>query len=120
MLNGVCIGGFNVINIEEVYEKTKLPIITITRDKPNKEKIEDALKKHFKDWKSRLNIINKGEFTEIKTKFNPIFVKFIGIEEKEVKEIINLTTIRGVLPEPIRIAHLIATAIVKGESQGKA
>lgn len=120
IIDGVCIGGFNVIDIEKVYEKTKLPIITITRDKPNKEKIENALKKHFKDWKKRLEIINKGNFSEIKRNHNPIFVNFIGISKEEVGEIINLTTIRGALPEPIRLAHLIATAFVKGESHGKA
>lgn len=120
LIDGVCIGGFNVIDIEKVYEKTKLPIITITRNKPNKEKIENALKKHFKDWKKRLEIINKGNFIEIKTTHKPIFIKFIGLNEKEVKEIIKLTTIRGALPEAIRIAHLIATAFVRGESKGKA
>jgi len=38
----------------------------------------------------------------------------------DLKEAIHRCTIRGALPEPVRIAHLIATAIVKGESKGKA
>ena len=29
-------------------------------------------------------------------------------------------TVRGCLPEPIRLAHLVATALVRGESKGKA
>ncbi|RLF35484.1 MAG: hypothetical protein DRM99_04525, partial [Thermoplasmata archaeon] len=34
--------------------------------------------------------------------------------------IIKLSTIRGVIPEPIRVAHLIASGITRGESYGKA
>ena len=39
---------------------------------------------------------------------------------EEAKEIIKLSTIRGVIPEPIRMAHLIASGITRGESYGKA
>ena len=82
------------------------------------EKIEDALKKHFDDWKERLEIINKGEMHEIKLGYT-IYSKFFGIDEKEGKEIIKLATIRGAIPEPVRVAHLIATGIKKGESKGR-
>jgi len=38
----------------------------------------------------------------------------------ELREVIDLSTVRGALPEPLRIAHLIATALAKGESHGRA
>ena len=38
----------------------------------------------------------------------------------DIVKIIKLTTVRGVLPEPIRLAHLIASGIATGESQSKA
>jgi hypothetical protein len=120
LLDGISLGGFNVVDIEEIFNKTKLPVITITRDKPNLKKIESALKKHFSDWEKRLDLINKGGLHEIETKHNPIYVKFVGIDIKETKEIIKISTIRGVIPEPIRVAHLIASGIKRGESYGKA
>ena len=35
LLDGVAFGGFNVIDIEEIYDATNIPILTITRDKPD-------------------------------------------------------------------------------------
>ena len=120
LLDGIALGGFNIIDIEELYNDTNLPILTITRDKPDFEKIKLALKKNFEDWKERWNLMSKGKLHEIKTSHNPIYVKCIGISLGEAKEIIKLSTIRGVIPEPIRVAHLIASGVTRGESYGKA
>lgn len=120
MIDGMALGGFNIININELFESTNIPIITITRDKPNIEKIKIALQKNFNDWQKRWDIINIGELCEIKTKHNPIYIKCVGISKNDAKEIIHISTIRGVLPEPLRIAHLIASGVTRGESYGKA
>ena len=120
MLDGIALGGFNIIDIEDLYNNTNIPVLTITRDKPDFDKIKSALKKNFRDWKERWGLMSKGELHEVKTSHNPIYVKYIGINIREAKEIIKLSTIRGVIPEPIRVAHLIASGITRGESHGKA
>jgi endonuclease V-like protein UPF0215 family len=120
MFDGVALGGFNVVDIEKLYNKFEIPITTITRTKPELDVIKDTLKKHFEDWQVRWEAINNLELIRIETNFKPIYIKHIGISLPELKRIIALTTVRGVLPEPIRIAHMIATAMVKGESSGKA
>lgn len=120
LLDGIALGGFNVVDIDNVFKSTKLPVITITRDKPDFKKIKVALKKNFDDWKHRLGLMKNGKIHKVETKHNPIYVKCAGIDIGEAKEIINISTIRGVVPEPIRVAHLIASGITRGESYGKA
>jgi len=120
LIDGVALGGFNLVDVEKIYNKTKIPVITITRDEPDIDKINKALKKHFSDWKKRVDLIKKERIHKIKTKHNPIFITFVGINLKEAKEIIKISTIRGVIPEPIRVAHIIASGIKRGESYGKA
>jgi endonuclease V-like protein UPF0215 family len=120
MFDGVALGGFNVIDIKKLYDKIQIPITTITRTKPDFKTIQNTLKKHFADWEKRWNAISKHELIKISTNYNPIYIKFVGLDKSEIKRIIKITTVRGVLPEPIRVAHLIATAIVRGESAGKA
>jgi len=120
MLDGISLGGFNVVDIEEIYADTKLPVITITRDKPDFKKIKKALQKNFDDWKERLSVMKKGRLHSVKTLHKPIYIKCVGVSLEEAKEIIKISTIRGVVPEPIRMAHLIASGITKGESYGKA
>lgn len=120
MLDGVALGGFNIVDIEELYKKIGLPIVTITREEPNFEAMEKALKEHFEDWQGRLDIIKKGELVVVETKHKPIYVKFVGIDLEEVKTIVELSTVRGALPEAIRVAHLIASGVAVGESYGRA
>jgi uncharacterized protein len=120
MMDGACLGGFNVVDIDELSESTYLPVITITRDKPNQKKIKHALQKNFKDWKERWSLLQKGTLHMIPTQHNPIYIKCTRISLEDAKEIINISTIRGVIPEPIRVAHLIASGIIRGESYGKA
>ena len=118
MVDGIALGGFNVIDGNRIYEEIGIPVITITREKPDMEKILEALRKHFEDWKERWNLINNGKLHEIKLNYT-IYAKFFGIDMEEGIETIKIATIRGAIPEPIRIAHLIATGIKKGESKGR-
>ena len=120
LLDGVALGGFNVVDIENLSTAIHLPVITITRDKPNFVTIKRALQKNFVDWSHRWQVLQKGELYTVETRHNPIYVKCAGITIEEAKEIIKLSTIRGTIPEPIRVAHLIASGITRGESYGKA
>ncbi|RLF45363.1 MAG: hypothetical protein DRN17_02700 [Thermoplasmata archaeon] len=115
MMDGATLGGFNVVDGEEVYEKTGLPIITVTKEKPNEEKMKNALRKHFDDWKERWEIINKGDMKKVELAY-PLYIKCWGIKFGEAKEVIKLSIVRGAIPEPLRIAHLIASGIKTGES----
>lgn len=120
LFDGVTLGGFNIIDRKRIYEETKIPIISITRDEPDFEKIKIALKHHFDDWKKRYDLMAQGKLVTFKTQYNPIYCKYVGLTNDRAKEIIKLATIHGVIPEPIRVAHLIASGITRGESYGKA
>jgi endonuclease V-like protein UPF0215 family len=56
----------------------------------------------------------------VETPHKPLYATVSGLEPHELKEAIHRCTVRGALPEPVRIAHVIATAIVRGESKGNA
>ncbi len=119
MLDGISLGGFNVVDIQELHRNTGLPVITITREQPDFTKIKNALQKHFVDWKKRWDTILEGKLRKVNSKY-PLYVQYVGMKFPTVCEIIHLCTIRGAIPEPIRIAHLIATGITLGESHGRA
>jgi endonuclease V-like protein UPF0215 family len=40
------------------------------------------------------------------------------VEEPDAKGIVTASTVRGSIPEPVRLAHLIARASVTGKSKG--
>jgi endonuclease V-like protein UPF0215 family len=119
MLNGIALGGFNVIDIQELCRKTSLPVIIIMRRKPDYNAIENALK-HFKDGKRRLEIILKaGAVKSVLIKGKKIYFQHAGITENLCEKIIKLSATHSLVPEPIRAAHIIGSGIVLGETRGR-
>jgi len=118
MLDGITLAGFNIVDIEQLSNSTDTPIVTVTRDKPDLDNMRSALTKHFDDWESRCALITKLELRKVKTEHRPIFVSSYGGDEHELDALVVAATVRGAVPEPIRMAHLIASALVRGESYG--
>ena len=120
MFDGVTLGGFNIVDIKRLNEETNLPVIVINRKLPNLKKVKNALK-NFDDFVERWKtILNAGKIKEYRVKDRKIYYQSIGLSDEETKEIIDLSSTRSFIPEPLRIAHIIATAFVKGESSGRA
>jgi hypothetical protein len=120
LLDGAALGGFNVVDVRRIHEETGLPVATVTRDLPDYGEIEKALRKHFEDWEPRLAMMRSTALEEFETEHTPIYVGRVGIEREELAEMLKAATVQGALPEALRVAHLIATAIVRGESRGRA
>lgn len=120
MFDGITLGGFNIIDIKKMYEKTELPVIVINRKIPNLERVKNALK-NFENFEERWNmILNAGKIKECRIKDKKVYYQSIGLSDDDTKEIIVLSSTRSFIPEPLRVAHIIATAFVKGESGGRA
>ncbi len=117
MLNGVTMGGFNVVDLEALYEKTGTPVISIMRRLPDMESIKSALN-NLSEPERRYNLILKaGEVIEVPTKRGePVYMQYKGIDEASALEIVRSSSTHSRIPEPVRVAHLIATGIVLGES----
>ncbi len=119
MLDGISYAGFNLIDIKELNKKTKLPVITIQRKLPNIKKFSDTMKM-FKDYKKRIAIVKKaGKFYRYKVPAGQVFYQRHGISDDSCRKILDITCIRSNVPEPLRVAHLIASGL-SGESKGRA
>jgi uncharacterized protein len=115
MLDGVTFAGFNVVDIKKLNEKTKLPVIAVTRDRPDFGEIRKALKKlpfAAKRWKA---VVSAGEIFEVSTrsKKEKVYMEISGIVEEDARKILKLTSTRSSVPEALRVAHLIASGIGK-------
>jgi len=116
MLDGIALGGFNVVDVEELYRELGIPVIVVIRRRPNMEAIERALRR-FKDGERRMEILRKAG--EVR-KCGKIFFQCYGVEPAIAEQVIKKSTKRGNIPEPLRVAHIIASGIVLGESHGRA
>lgn len=122
MVNGISLGGFNVIDIKKLNARTKLPVIVVIRHKPNFIKILRALKKANKAKAMKRFELMKmaGKPLPLSLKKKKIYFQVSGLSTKKAKEIIRMSSTHGSIPEPLRISHIIASGIVLGESHGRA
>lgn len=120
ILDGVAVGGFNVIDIDRLQAAIRRPVVTVTREKPDLAAIERALKRRFDDWEDRLAQMRRHDVEAVRSSGGTLWVSYVGADRDAVREALGLTTIRGNLPEPLRIAHLVAAGIARGESKGRA
>jgi endonuclease V-like protein UPF0215 family len=119
MLDGITFGGFNVVDIAQIFEKTKVPVIVAMRKYPNFEKIEKALQ-NFSDGNERWKNVEKAGPVYSVNDSESLFIQISGIELSDALEIVKLSTTHSNLPEPIRTAHIIAAGVETGESYGNA
>jgi hypothetical protein len=116
MTNGTTLGGFNILDINELYEKTRVPVLAVLRKRPDQQKVERALS-HFPDKRKRLDKIRKaGQIYS----YRRLYFQMAGLTEGQARELIDKTVKIGNLPEPVRIAHLIASGVTYGESTKRA
>lgn len=119
MLDGIALAGFNIVDVERLHTELRVPVITVTRDRPDFGKMKDALMNHFPDWEKRYSLMTNLELKEVETTQKPIYASAAGLEWPEAASLIKQSTVRGVVPEPVRVAHLISSAMVRGESYGR-
>ena len=113
MLNGVTLAGFNIVDIKEFHEKVKLPIIAVTRDKPDFQDIKKALR-NLPETEKRWKAIEKaGKLIRVRTREGeePIYVHVAGVSEETAKRILRSTSTRSNIPEALRVAHIIASGL---------
>ncbi|MFZ2411288.1 MAG: DUF99 family protein [Candidatus Methanoperedens sp.] len=119
MLDGVTYAGFNPIDLKNLYDETNIPVIVFMRSCPDFEKIKLALGQ-LPEKDKRWDIIrHAGRIYKIAQE-NPVFIQLCGIDKDSAVEIVRMTSVHSNIPEPLRVAHLIATGVVLGESTGKA
>ncbi|MBN1785231.1 MAG: DUF99 family protein [Candidatus Bathyarchaeota archaeon] len=113
VLDGVTFAGFNVVDISELSSRLNLPVISVVREKPDLEKIKNALKNlpYFEvRWQA---MENAGELFTVETKEgeNPIYIHTAGILWEDAEKVMRVTSTRSLIPEALRVAHIIASGL---------
>lgn len=124
LTSGITFAGFNVLNVNEVFERTGLPVIVVSRKKPDMKSVKLALK-NLPEWEKRWEILNSaGDIIPVDTEDSggrktTIYIQIKGIKNRDARKVVSMSCTRSSIPEPLRMAHIIATAISRGESVGR-
>lgn len=112
LLDGISLGGFNIVDLPALSDRVKRPCVSVMRRYPKLTKIEYALGR-LPDPERRLATMQRaGTIYQ-----SPPFVfQVCGASPEITAKVLAKVTDRGHVPEALRLAHLIAAAVIKGES----
>jgi len=117
VLDGITFAGFNVVDISKLSASVGLPVISVVRDKPDLDEIKYALK-NLSEFEQRWQSMqNAGRLfvVEVREGKNPVYMQTAGILIEDAKMILRITSTRSNIPEPLRVAHLIASGLTDGK-----
>lgn len=124
MTSGITFAGFNVLDVNKVFEGTGLPVIVVSRERPDMPAVKRAIK-NLPNWEERWEVLTSaGDIIPIETMSSDngkstVYVQIKGMKKKDAEEVVRMASTRSSVPEPLRMAHMIATGISRGESVGR-
>lgn len=142
MLQGIAVGGFNVVDLHELSEALSVPVLAVMRRPPDLDGVHRALfsdapalrppvRGAAKKWRliqragaieplgtSRRSLRKQGP-TGLHTLSPRLWVQRAGMSLEAARKLVAATTLHGNVPEPVRLAHLIAGGLVTGCSRGR-
>jgi endonuclease V-like protein UPF0215 family len=147
LLQGVAVAGFNVVDVHALSASLRVPVLVVMRRRPDLEAMRQAL---FSDvprmrprvpgaarkwrliqgagpieWLAASHRSTKRALllpppTGLRAGGPRLWVQRVGMSLEEARVLVEATTLHGHMPEPVRIAHLIAGGMVTGRSRGRA
>lgn len=112
LLDGISFGGFNVVDLPALSAQLRLPCISVMRRLPNLVKVEYALRRLPQPDRRWATLKRAGEIYQTP----PFVFQVCGTTPAIAAQALTRLTDRGHVPEALRLAHLITSAVIKGES----
>jgi endonuclease V-like protein UPF0215 family len=108
LLQGIAVAGFNVVDIHGLSERLALPVVAVSRRRPDLGAILRALTRKVPGGRTKWRLIERaGEPREAAG----VWLQCAGIGLAEATAAVARLAVNGRIPEPLRLAHLIASGI---------
>ena len=110
MILGSIISHYNVIDGDKIAEETGIPLVAITFK--NSIGLDSSIRERFPDWQQKLDMydrIRDRRRVKLATGYH-VYLRPSLISFEEARKTVEKFTLQGALPEPLRVARLIARA----------
>ena len=117
LLNGCVISWYNVIDLNHVVDSIGLPLVCVTYE--DSRGLKAFFKENFpEDWQRRTEVHERnGPRTPlILHTGHTVYARFLNISRDETSRLLNKLTFHGTVPEPLRIARLLARSLMRSSS----
>ena len=111
MLSGCVLSHYNIVDVDGLARRTKLPVVCLTYRETSG--IEEAIRRHFpRGAEKKLEAYRMlGERRKVVLDSgHAVFVRTSGVSERQAELLVDMFTLQGSIPEPVRVARLLARA----------
>ena len=111
LVSGAILSLYNIIDVDELSGKTRLPVMCLTYKETAG--IEGSIRKHFPvGAEAKLEAYRRlGKRTGVRLHTgHRVYVRTAGMDRGSVKPVLDAFTLQGSIPEPVRVAKLLARA----------
>ena len=116
LIDGIAFGGFNVVDLQGLAERLRLPCVAVMRKPPNLQRVEQAIRRLPRP-ERRLELLRRAGPIYARP---PFYFQVQGAGPDETVDALRRLTDTGHVPEALRLAHLIGSAVVHGVSGQRA
>ena len=111
LFDGAVVGGFNVLDLDALHRGLGVPVVAVTRRAPEFSRIRAALKKWFpRTAEVRWSRLRAHRLFSVPTPGQPIRAAAVGCTRADATRLLQRSAVHGYWPEPLRLAHLVASA----------
>ncbi len=115
VLGGITLAGLGVVEIAPLAKRLGVPVLVVNRRDPADHRLEQALR--AAGLEDRIPAV--AGTPPARALAPGLFVSWAGADEARAAELVAASRRKSALPEPLRLAHLIARAVATGESRGR-
>lgn len=116
VLGGLTIAGLGVIDVEQLAHDCGTPVVAVHRHDPQSDRLGQAL--CAAGLADRIAIVERAP---VAWPLAPgLFASHAGTTRERAAGIVSAACGKSQLPEALRVAHLVASALVLGQSRGRA
>jgi hypothetical protein len=110
LVSGAVVSYFNVVDVDTLSEKTGIPVVCLTYRESSG--IEGSIRARFEDPHVKLaSYARLGARVAIDLKTGRrVFARLASIGEDDARQVLDRFTLQGSVPEPVRVARLLARA----------
>jgi hypothetical protein len=108
LVDGISFAGFNVVDLEMVSEKTGLPVIAVTSNRPDREDFRQTMERNGSSSEAFERL---EEPSELEVEAGTVYYQYAGTGKREARDYLRYTLLQGLTPEPVRVAHMIGRAL---------
>ena len=114
MISGSVLSLYNVLDIDKIHKELMIPVIALSFSR-SRSNLAENIRARFPETVARKKIIlldklGKSDRIRLSTGYE-VFVRSAGLDAEVGKKLLDRFTLQGSIPEPIRVARLLAKSL---------